>query len=82
MFDTNIFRQVKTGNFISKAHVYLKVSNHQFNQSKVVLFKENSSFHFVVLREILNGMEKLKLIIEEEYIRINLSPNLMDLVVF
>ena len=22
-FDTNIFRQVKTGNFISKAHVYL-----------------------------------------------------------
>jgi len=27
-------------------------------------------------------MEKLKLIIEEEYIRINLSPNLMDLVVF
>ena len=23
VFDTNIFRQVKTGNFISKAHVYL-----------------------------------------------------------
>ena len=23
VFDTNIFRQVKTGNFINKAHVYL-----------------------------------------------------------
>ena len=25
VFDTNIFRQVKTSNFISKAHVYLSV---------------------------------------------------------
>ena len=27
MFDTNIFRQVKTGNFISKAHVTADISH-------------------------------------------------------
>ena len=30
VFDTNIFRQVKTGNFISKAHVYLNSWPHDF----------------------------------------------------
>jgi hypothetical protein len=42
---------------------------------------EKSSFQFVVLRKLLNGMEWLKLIIEVKYIGIILSPNLMDLVV-
>ena len=48
--------------------------------TKVVPFKEKNSLHFVVLWQILNGMEWLKLIIEAKYIRIKLSRNLMDLV--
>ena len=50
--------------------------------TKVVPFQEKSSFHFVVLWILLNGMEWLKLIIEVKYIGIILSPHLMDLVVF
>jgi len=50
--------------------------------TKVVPFQEKTSFHFVVLWKLLNGMEWLKLIIEVKYIGIILSPNLMDLVVF
>ena len=49
--------------------------------TKIVPFNEKSSFHFVVLRKILNGME-YKLRIEVKYIRIILSPNLMHLAVF
>ena len=47
-----------------------------------VPFQEKSSFHFVVLWKLLNEMEWLKLIIAVKYIRIILSLNWMDLVVF
>jgi hypothetical protein len=39
--------------------------------TKVVPFQGKSSFHFVVLWKLLNGMEWFKLIIEVKYIRLH-----------
>jgi hypothetical protein len=50
--------------------------------TQVVPSQEKNSFHFVVLWQLLNVMEWLKLIIEVKYIGIILSSLLMDLVVF
>ena len=38
-------------------------------------FSKRNSYHFVALWKLLNGMDKLKLIIEVQYIGIILSPN-------
>ena len=64
------------------ANVLWHATRCKTTNSPVVPFQEKSSFHFVVLWKLLNGMEWLKLLIEVKYIRIILSPNLMDLVVF
>ena len=42
--------------------------------TKVVLLKQNSSFHFVVFRKMVNVMACIKLVIEGKYIGIVLSP--------